>query len=208
MPYVQDFSSHVFDRIELAAPTVGELIAEVDAHPGSAVVATVSSVRRSFLVHRGHLEHLLEVTQLSSDARIVASGLLDALALGQLNVEVGASPMTVTRLLHETQGALAVVLRGHDPVGVFDPSVLAESIPNASILRELPHGEDVASLARQNRVLEALQLAENSFSTFHSEGINAVGPRPLQCQADRGHYVGRCPCPRPGHSGAPCSRSR
>jgi hypothetical protein len=207
MPFVQDFSSHLFDRIELTAPTVGELVAEVAAHPGSAVVATVSSARRSFLVHSGHLEHLLEVTELPGGADIVASGLLDALAHGQLNVEVWASPAAVTLLLREIQGALAVVLSGQDPVGVFDPSVLAESIPNASILHELPRGEEVISLARQNKVLEALQLAESNFSTFHSEGINAVGPRPLQCQADRGHYVGRCPCSRPGHAGAPCIRS-
>jgi hypothetical protein len=206
VPYVQDFASHVFERLRFDAPTVGRLVAEVGSRPGTALVATVETARRSFLVHPGHLEHLREVTGLADTADVVTTGLLDALSAGQLNVDESASPAAVTLLMRETQGSVAVVLSGRDPVGVFDPSVLAEAIPNASMLRDLPHGKDVIALAQQDRVLEALQLAEANFSVFHSEGVNAVGPRPLQCQANRGHYVGRCPCPLPAHAGAPCSR--
>ncbi len=216
MPYVIDFASHAFDKLELDAPTVGELASALDAHTGGPLVITIRSAIRSFLAHPGHFHHVRAQASWVADGvrhglddavDVVGSGLLDALAHGQPNVEEWASPASVALLLRETNGIVAIVVHDGQPTGVFDPSVLAEGIPNASILTELHRGDEVMALAGDGDVIAALRLAEENFSTFHSEGINHVGPRPLQCEADRGHYVGRCPCPKPAHAGARCTRS-
>lgn len=207
MPFVMAFSSQAFRRADLGMPippTVGDLAAEVERQDGEPFVLVEGSTGRAVYVHPAQFAHLRDRAGLEDDLSIVGTGLLGALGAGQLTVDMNSSAATVARLLEAIDGSLAVVASHGDPVGIFVPSALLDALPRASMLADLPNGRQVIALVRDGNLVGALRLAEASFSDFHSEGINAVGPRPLECAWGGGHFVGRCPCRY--HTDATCAR--
>jgi hypothetical protein len=148
----------------------------------------------------------LDLLNLQGETSAAAIGLLDLLRQDQItvNFEQPASLVAIAAAWQQAEAVIAVDNNAR-PRGLFIPSVVAERLPQASLIQEQSpqFRQSVGQLSQLGYLAGAIVAIENKFDSFHSERLNHHAATPYICSGPEPHMASSSFCdehPNANHS--------
>jgi hypothetical protein len=118
----------------------------------------------------------------------------------QITVKSDQPAETVAKLANMSHAEFVIVVNNQrTPNGLFIPNVVAEKLPQASMVQQMPHlRQEVELQIAAYNLTGAISHIEKIIKDFHSERINFDVPDPYICSGDEEdgpHNWNSCPCP-------------
>lgn len=147
--------------------------------------------------------------QLPSQQRAADVGLMGVLRGRQITVKSDQPVGTVTRLANVSKVEFVIVTdEQRTPTGLFIPHLVAQRLPQARMVQEVPDlKQEILERLAENDLPGAIAQIEKRIKDFHSEKVNLDAPDPYFCSGDDEdgpHHRNSCPCPY--HPLAACSK--
>ena len=164
--------------------------------------------RLSALIIPDQVTHIVGVLDLPFWESAAAVGLLDIIRQDHITVHMNQPASLGTQMAAKMDGQTVIVVNDDAiPVGLFMPGVVAERLPQSSMLLQSSTDlqEAVSTQLDGGDLAEALASIEAEMLAFHSEGLNINAPDPYVCEGlGAPHMRTNCPCDI--HPTATCGR--
>jgi hypothetical protein len=152
---------------------------------------------------------VVDELKLSPELPAADVGLMGALRGRQITVKADQPATTIAQLANLSKAEFVIVTdQQRTPTGLFVPNVVAERLPQASMVQERPDLQQIIlERLAENDLTGAIAQVEKRIKDFHSEKVNQDAADPYICSGDNDdgpHHWNSCPCPY--HPGAACGR--
>ena len=204
-----NFSNQTFKLVEVPDLKVDDLMQLATQNEPRLFVVHDPKHKASALVIPELVKKVVENAKLDRDQLATDVGLMGVLRRRQITVNGDQPAETVAKLANMSHAEFVIVVNNQrTPSGLFIPKVVAERLPHASMLQQMPslQHEVQLQIAAYN-LTGAISKIEKIIKDFHSERINLDVPDPYICSGDDEdgpHNWNSCPCPY--HPSAACGK--
>lgn len=206
---ILNFSNHTFKVEKIANIKVEDLVKLVDQNQTRLFVVHDPVLKTSAVVIPELVIKVVSKLNLRHEQLAADVGLMGVVGQCQITVKADQPAQSVAHLAKVSKAEFVIVTNQERlPTGLFIPNVVAERLPLARMVQEVP---DLGQLVREELANDDLTAAiaqiEKRIKDFHSERVNLDAPDPYICSGDDEdgpHHRNSCPCPY--HPQAACSK--
>jgi len=206
---ILNFSNHTFKVEKIASIKVEDLLKLVYQNQPRLFVVHDLALKTSAVVIPELVLKVVNELYLTPQQQAADAGLMGVLRRCQITVKADEPAETVARLARVAKAEFVIVTNQERiPTGLFIPHVVAQRLPQARMVQEVPDLERlIQEQLAKNDLTGAITQIKKRIKDFHSEKINLDAPDPYICSGDEEdgpHHRNSCPCPY--HPGAACSK--
>jgi len=206
---ILNFSNQTFKVEQIANIKVEDLVRLANQNQPRLFVVHDPVQKTSAVVIPELVVKVVNKLHLPQQQRAADVGLMGVLRGCQVTVKSDQPAQTIAHLAKVSKAEFVIVTdQERSPTGLFIPHVVAQRLPQARLVQELPDLEKlIQELLAEDDLTGAIAQIEKRIKDFHSEKVNLDAPDPYICSGDEDdgpHHRNTCPCPY--HPGAACSK--
>src|ERR1043166_7575938 len=197
---ILNFSNQTFKVEQIANITVDDLVRLAQQNQPRLFVVHDSVQKTSAVVIPELVLAVVNKLQLPAQQRAVDVGLMGVVRGCQITGKSDQPAGIVAYLANVSRADFVIVTdEQRTPAGLFIPGVVAQRLPEARMVQDMPDlRQEILQRLAVNDLTGALQRTEKRIKDFHSEKVNLDAPDPYICAGDEEdgpHHRNSCPCP-------------